>query len=162
MSQPSTFKVVISVPREVSLQGDHPIDRDDFFGWLWNRFENEGLIGVHEGTLLCEQAAEEGFETDSWTVDSAEAPKERDWVGHQVRATAELYFSKETEAVKACFILKEIPDLSIGPVEEEKVQDWDAEWKASFLNAGDGVKIPPFWRIVPPWRSESKEVHVLA
>jgi ribosomal protein L11 methyltransferase len=44
----------------------------------------------------------------------------------------------------------------VGSIEEQKPQDWDAQWKASFLNAGEGVVVPPFWRIVPPWVNGGK------
>ncbi|MGZ3698975.1 MAG: 50S ribosomal protein L11 methyltransferase, partial [Bdellovibrionota bacterium] len=44
-----------------------------------------------------------------------------------------------------------IAGLTLGAVQEQKPQDWDAEWKASF----QGAEIPPFWKIVPPWEKES-------
>jgi ribosomal protein L11 methyltransferase len=127
----ATYKVRICVPRE---------GREAFFERLWARWGSEGLQGIHEGTLLSEQAVERGLETDSWTVDSAEAPRERDWVGGQATMEAELYFSDEPSAARAAEALG-------GEVEAVPVQDWDAKWKASYT----GAVVPPFWRVLPPW-----------
>jgi ribosomal protein L11 methyltransferase len=145
------------VPRQVSLPGEDSlsVDRDTFYEWLWSRFSEEGLLGVHEGTLLSDEAAEQGFETDSWTVDSGEAPRERDWVSRQAKARAEVFFASFLQAEQAIAFLRSIPEIQVEPVEEQKPQDWDAEWKASFLNAGAGVPIPPFWKVVPPWVEKS-------
>ncbi len=148
----STFRFSVEIPKSIALpEKKGVLDRESFYDWLWTNFGNKGLVGIHEGTLLSEDAATQGFETDSWTVDSAEAPRERDWIGHQERANAELYFSSLKEAEAAALYLKEKVCLEVNSVEEQKPQDWDAQWKASFLNAGEGVKIPPDWRIVPPW-----------
>jgi ribosomal protein L11 methyltransferase len=158
-NQSSTFKFKVLLPMQVSLpeHPEHSVNREAFFEWLWNRFGSIGLVGVHEGTLLSEQAAEQGFETDSWTVDSGEAPRERDWVSRQEQAQAELFFTSQEEAAQAARILTTLRDLQVGEIEEQKAQDWDAEWKASFLNAGAGVEVPPFWRVVPPWVDEAQD-----
>ena len=149
------FKLKLVIPRTLTLDQES-VERELFYDWVWSEFGSQGLLGVDEGTLLSEQAAEKGLATESWTVDSGEAPRERDWVGSQDQITAEFYFSEESEAKHAESVLKEISDLRILGIEEQQVQDWDAEWKASFLNAGDGVKVSPFWRIVPPWVKEEE------
>lgn len=147
------FKLKLVIPRSLSLDGES-VEREMFYDWVWTQFASDDLLGIDEGTLLSEQAAEKGLVTESWTVDSGEAPRERDWVGAQDLITAELYFSSEDQAISAVSLLKEFSGLQVLGIEEQKVQDWDAEWKASFLNAGDGVKISPFWRVVPPWVDE--------
>ncbi|MEO5969927.1 MAG: 50S ribosomal protein L11 methyltransferase [Bdellovibrionia bacterium] len=156
----STYVVSVSVPRRVQVSDPakstvSTLAREDFFSWLWNRFSSAGLVGVHEGTLLTEDAAEKGFEAEAWTVDSAEAPPSRDWVAEQELESAELYFDSEPEAKDAAAVLVTITELTSGfkvnGIREQKPQDWDADWKASFLNAGAGVPISPFWRVVPPW-----------
>lgn len=150
----SMFKLSLVIPRQVLLFGES-VSREDFFSWIWRELSNDGLLGVHEGTLLSEDAAEQGMETESWTVDSGEAPRERDWVGRQEMEEAELYFSTESQAQGACEKFRAIPGVQVGEVTEQPEEDWDAEWKASFLNSGEGVAIEvhgaPFWRIVPPW-----------
>jgi len=103
--------------------------------------------------MLTEQAAEQGLETESWTVDAAEAPRERDWIDSQKETTAELYFDSEEHARSSAKILQGINQLLIGGITEQKPEDWDAKWKASFLNSSEGIVVPPFWRILPPWSS---------
>ncbi len=152
----STFRVKVLVPREVhfeSVRGPMNLDRDSFYSWMWETFSNHGLLGVHEGTLLSERAAELGFETESWTIDSGEAPRERDWVSNQDLAETELYFYSTEGAEEARGILMKVPGLSIGVVEEQKAQDWDAEWKASFT----GAQVQPFWSVIPPWVRPGEE-----
>jgi len=151
----STFRFLIILPSLLSLPSESgewiKVDRDTFYQWAWQQFGGRGLVGVHEGTLLTEEAAAQGLETESWTVDAGEAPRERDWVGKQSEVSTEFYFETRELALEAVAALREIPDLKVNEVEEQKPRDWDAEWKASFLNSGAGVEIPPFWRVVPPW-----------
>jgi ribosomal protein L11 methyltransferase len=145
---------IIEVPGDFDQDGQSPprsLNREEFFSWLWQELSTAGLVGVHEGTVLSEEAAEKGFETDSWTLDSAQAPATRDWVGNQEFLDADLYFASQEEASSASGDLSKIKGLSIKGIREQEPQDWDAEWKASFLNAGNGVPILPFWRVVPPW-----------
>jgi len=153
-----SYFISLKVAQKVSISknaAQQTVDREQFYAWLWDRFSDEGLIGVHEGTLLSEEAAQQGLETDSWTIDSGEAPRDRDWVGNQTEGQAELYFSTRETAEKAARSLQKISGIQVGAVQEQKNQDWDALWKASFLNEGCGVEVPPFWRIVPPWVDSS-------
>jgi len=123
-------------------------DREGFFGWLWEEFGERGLVGVHEGSMLSERAAELGLETDSFTVDAAEAPRERDWVGVDSQPVAEIYFSSREGALVAGSRLRTETCLDVPEPEEQQAEDWDAIWKASFT----GISIPPHWEVVPPWR----------
>jgi ribosomal protein L11 methyltransferase len=124
-------------------------DTDRFFTWAWS--EARGLVGVHEGTVLSEEARDLGFETESWVVDSAQAPEKRDWVGSLKAGSVELYFEHRglAERAKAAMI-ERFPGLSVTEVEELKPRDWDAEWKASY----QGVDLAPHWRILPPWKKD--------
>lgn len=162
MSGPSyTFK--IEVPRQIrwtlqieDREGIRSFSREDFYAFLWERFgseafpEGEGLVGIHEGTLLSEQAFQSGLETESWTIDSGEAPRERDWVESLETESAVLYFGTEAAARDSRDMIRKATGLQCGEIEEQKVEDWDAAWKASF----QGVKVPPFWEILPPWKAE--------
>jgi ribosomal protein L11 methyltransferase len=147
-STASTFKLQLTLGQKLKVQG-RDFERDDFLAWLWEIYGERGLLGVHEGTLLSEQAAEQGLETESWTVDAAQAPRGRDWVQSQVEAQVELFFASRAEAEAARADLQS--DVSVGEVFEQVAEDWDADWKKSFLNASDGVFIEPFWRILPAW-----------
>lgn len=132
------------------------MDREIFSHWIWEEFQTSGLLGVHEGTLLSAEAAEIGLETDGWTVDAGEAPRERDWIGIQERITSELFFETLEAARAAASKLRDGTDVEVGEIEEQKPEDWDAQWKASFLGGENGVPIPPFWRILPPWVDQAK------
>lgn len=153
MNAVTTYKLGVLIPQRVSIPGQvgKSMDRQGFYDWVWNRFSQSSLLGVHEGTVLSEQAAEEGQETEFWTIDAGEAPKDRDWVEKQEEIKADLYFAEESQAAVAARLLRQIPEIAVGKVEEQEPQDWDAEWKASFLKSGKGLEIAPFWKVVPPW-----------
>lgn len=143
---PATYVVRIQVPR----QPEGFVSREAFYDDVWRRFGGDGgLEGVHEGTILSEEAAEQGLETESFTVDAAEAPRERDWIAGQVSLEVLLYFPTRAQA-EAC-----AEELG-GTVEEQPAQDWDREWRMSFLGSPEGVRVPPDWRIVPPWVTDAE------
>jgi len=149
----SSFTFTIEVPRQIlwrdpAFTNGRNFTREDFYAFLWDTFGTAGLVGIHEGTLLSEEAFEAGLETESWMVDSGEAPRERDWIESQVSESAVIYLSSAAEAISTRSIVLESTDLVCGPVLEQKAEDWDAAWKASF----QGVIVPPNWEILPPWR----------
>ena len=161
----SSYKFCVELPRSLLLRSvaeraggfsvdlkaaAHPPvwDRDRLFAWAWETFTSRGLQGVHEGTMLSEEASEQGLETESWTVDAAEAPRDRDWIAGQGAIQAEFYFASEADAQAAqAEFVGQFGNLGPMRIEEQVEQDWNAEWKASFK----GIDVPPFWRIVPPW-----------
>jgi ribosomal protein L11 methyltransferase len=148
----STYKVTLLIPKkfEHSSSLGAQMTRELFFEWLWERFNTTGLVGIHEGTVLIDSSTQAAG-TELWMVDSAEAPQERDWIEDQEQEQSELFFSSREGASEAVLELRQISDLSVGEVEEQEAQDWDAKWRASFLSSPEGVCIPPFWRVVPPW-----------
>jgi ribosomal protein L11 methyltransferase len=164
----SSYVLKLRIPKKIKVSEraeapDAPIevphvsmDREVFTQWLWDEFLSEGLQGIHEGTLLSQEAADKGLETESWTLDAAEAPRERDWVADQSENDAELYFETLAGAEKAAARLRSMTDAGVGEIAEQKQEDWDAQWKASFLGSENGVPVPPFWRILPPWVEPTK------
>jgi ribosomal protein L11 methyltransferase len=155
----SSYKLKLRIPRKVKVRESATplnLDREHFSQWLWDEFLPMGLQGIHEGTLLSNEAAEKGLETESWTLDAAEAPRERDWVADQDENDAELYFETLEGAQKAANRLREETDAVVGEIVEQKQEDWDAQWKASFLGSENGVSVQPFWRILPPWVEPAK------
>jgi ribosomal protein L11 methyltransferase len=162
----SSYTFQIEVPRQIRwmLQLDdgaglRSFTREDFYAFLWERFGSEhyadgaGLVGVHEGTLLSEEAFASGAETESWTIDSGEAPRERDWVESQENEKAVLYFGSQKAAYESRETIRKAAGLVCGEIEEQKPQDWDAAWKASF----QGVAVPPYWEILPPWKERPEK-----
>jgi len=157
----SSFTFRVEVPREVRWrrpaetasvaadEGPRTFSREDFYAFLWETFSGE-LTGIHEGTLLTEEAFQVGLETESWTVDSAEAPRERDWIDSQAMESATLYFVDAVSASKARELIRAAGGLVCGKIEEQEDEDWDANWKASF----QGVSVPPYWEILPPWKEK--------
>lgn len=131
--------------------GGQVLDREEFSAWLWRSFQGDGLLGIHEGTLLVEDAVNQGLETHPWAVDSGEAPRERDWIAGQEWLSSNLYFESREAAMRAADGLRLRTDVRVGAVEEEEARDWDAQWKASFLGSREGIPVPPFWRVLPPW-----------
>ena len=112
--------------------------RDEFLSALWTSLVPFGVAGIHEGTVLPEEEI----------LDSEVPPTDRDWVGDASQLDVYLYFTHVQGAQKAQAFLHDVyPDLSVGSVTEEKAQDWDAQWKASFR----GVTIEPHWEVRPPW-----------
>lgn len=163
----STFRLQVRVPKKVTVPSlrdseiKETLGREEFYAWSWDSLASEGILGVHEGTLLSADAAEQGFETDAWTLDAGEAPRERDWISSQEWATAEFYFPSLDAVRKAVEKLETVEGIIVGRIEEQIAEDWDAQWKASFLSSPMGVEISPIWRILPPWVTDapiSKEV----
>jgi ribosomal protein L11 methyltransferase len=144
----STYIIRGPIPKTVRCEGD-VLEREDFLERLWSWFGSEegGLLGIHEGTLLSEEAVELGLETDSWTVDSGEAPRERDWMAHQAQSDIELYFASEALALAAQEKIFAATTIAFSGPTEQKNQDWDAEWKASWK----GISLGDDWSITPPW-----------
>ncbi len=163
MTGSSSYTFKIEVPRQIhwnQAEGLRSFSREDFYAFLWELFDGS-ILGVHEGTLLTEDALASGVESQAWTVDSGEAPRGRDWIEAQVSETAVLYFSDEAGARAAKSRIVDASGLVCGEIEEQKAEDWDAAWKASF----QGVSVPPYWEILPPWRespddSDSKVIRI--
>lgn len=139
-------------PEVVFPSGEHAT-REQFFSWIWQEFGESGLTGVHEGTVLSDEAHAAGLETESWVLDSAQAPHFRDWIGQQGVESPELYFSDSGFAEAAARVLESVSGCAVLGVLEQQAQDWDAEWKKNFK----GVEIPSFGWILPPWEA-SREV----
>jgi ribosomal protein L11 methyltransferase len=143
------------LPLEVKLREDE-VSREVFFGWVWEEYGPRGLLGVHEGTLLCEEAAEQGLETGTWTVDAAEAPSERDWMFSQEVSEAEFFFASMEQAEEARHELKEITGIGPSDIVQQLEEDWNVTWRASFNQLENGFKIEPFWKIYPAWIEREK------
>lgn len=139
----------LGLKSEVVFPSGEHARREDFFAWVWQEFSDSGLTGVHEGTVLSDEAHAAGLETESWVLDSAQAPHFRDWIGGQGVESPELYFADEASAEAAAEALGGIRGCEILEIRRQDPQDWDAEWKKNFK----GIDVPSFGRIVPPWEN---------
>lgn len=144
----------------VDLREGSKLQRDQFLGLLWDLFGDRGLSGIHEGTVLADEAAERGWETESFVVDAAEAPANRDWIGRTETLPVQLYFNDMDSAQIAYEELKEqCVGLTLSEPIKQEERDWDAEWKKSFT----GMEVLPHWHVLPPWMEgmATRSRHVL-
>lgn len=156
------FALRVRLPSLIEWAGVR-ISRAEVLDRAWA--DLRGLAGIDEGMVLSEEAHTLGLETESWTVDSGEAPRERDWVGGQKSAVVAFYFEKRVDAEAAhAWAVQRAPSLvaegAVFPVEVIPPQDWNAQWKAAFRELAEGIPIPPFWRVVPAW--DGADVRALA
>lgn len=151
-----SHKLVLRVPSSFFAESlGQECSRADWLNWIWSEFGSQGLQGIHEGTMLAQEAHEKGFETDPWIVDQGLAPEHRDWMSEQSQSQIELYFNVATDAKRVEKRVREdFPEVEIISLEEVEAQDWDAEWKKNY----QGAKVPPNWWIIPPWMKETPEV----
>ena len=113
-------------------------------------------MGIWEGSVLAQEAHSLGLETESYTIDAALAPRERDWVSAANVDVAELFFVSESLARASlswlnAHLAEFYPGWRASDVVVEPGKDWNAEWRASFR----GVEVPPDWWVVPPWESSA-------
>ena len=114
-------------------------------------------MGIWEGSVLAQEAHSLGLETESYTIDAALAPRERDWVSAANVDVAELFFVSESLARASlswlnAHLAEFYPGWRASDVVVEPGKDWNAEWRASFR----GVEVPPDWWVVPPWESSAR------
>ncbi len=123
--------------------------REEFLQWCWQELTRFGLNGVHEGTVLSEDAFDQGLEAQAWTVDSEKAPLSRDWVGDSSSNVVELYFESvaQAQAARKFLAALSMADELGALVVAGQDQDWNESWKKNF----QGVLVPPFWKIIPSW-----------
>ncbi len=150
----STFVVRVEFPRASRARVDQA-QRQYFFAWVW---QNLQPLGVHEGTVLSADASRWGLLTESWEVDSGKAPASRDWISSIKKSLPiEIYFGTRSEALSGIHVLKKAwaPALKgfwVRAPREQKPKDWNRISKKAF----SGVSLPPFWKILPPWKKKPR------
>ncbi|OFZ80418.1 MAG: hypothetical protein A2583_15660 [Bdellovibrionales bacterium RIFOXYD1_FULL_53_11] len=102
------------------------------------------MLGIHEGSV---DEGEAG--AAEWTLDSAQAPPARDWVGDSAAgAGASVYFSNVDAARDALEFLSSVDGVELlSEVEEKLPGDWMAAWREGFK----GLRVEPCWAVLPPW-----------
>ncbi len=121
--------------------------------------DHVGFCGADEGTLLAEEAHELGFETESWVLDSGQAPHERDWLAQlEEKRPAVLFFESLNDAHELrARLLQFLPGGSVTDPVEVPDEDWDAAWRRSFT----GIDVGNHFKIRPPWSEEAGNSGVL-
>lgn len=139
-----SYKVTLMIPPTPKVSGKAVL-REELFDWIWAQVPE--IQGIYEGTVLAEEAHKLGLETESFVVDQALAPRERDWIASSGAEGCEIYFATEKHADRAAQIIRKNTNLEKILVIEVPDEDYMAKWKAEYK----GIDVPPFWKIRPPW-----------
>jgi ribosomal protein L11 methyltransferase len=137
----------VVVAQDVVLPTGETLDRDAFFGWLWDRHGDAGLLGVCEGTLDAGEAATLGLAASARVLDAAAAPAERDWVGSLTDATVACWFAGEAAARATADALMPLRGCRVVGVRAASVANEDADWKRAFVP----IEVPGFGVVRLAW-----------
>ncbi len=142
------YRVRLSLPERVpGPLGE--VRRVEFLSLVWSSFGQEGLQGIHEGSMAPSQAARLGFETDSWVLDAALAPQKRDWVSRQKRIPAQFYFSTRAQASAFLTWSRLFQGIYRSQIQKGREEDWLASWKRGFSKRSSGIRVGRSWWILP-------------
>lgn len=122
--------------------------REKVLSQAWVDFEDD-LQGVVEGQIQSEEAHRLGFESAAFPLDTALAPKNRDWVSTAEHVECEFYFLDESKATTFKRWLESKFNISTARIELLPKQDWNAVWQSQFEGAEVGM-----FHIVPAWKKE--------
>jgi len=145
--QPATWILDLAVEAIVTLPSAETLDREAFFGWLWDRCGEEGLMGVFEGAIDAAEAAALGLVESPRVIDAAAAPPDRDWVGSVAAPRVACWFADETAAREAAARLANVRGCEVRGLRCEPQHHTDVAWRASFA----AIDVPGFGTIRPAW-----------
>ena len=134
-----------SLDARVTLPGGDTVSRDEFHAWLWERAD--GLLGIDEGTVTAQDAANHGFVPTQLVIDAAAAPADRDWVARIPVAAVEWWFSDEDSARAAMELVATVTGCQVRGVRAEVPVDHEKASRAAFgpiAVAGFGI-VKPAW-----------------
>jgi ribosomal protein L11 methyltransferase len=144
--------VDLAIERAVGLPSGSLVNREAWCEWLWERWGDEGLLGIDEGGIDVAEAAALGLTAGPRVVDAAAAPADRDWVAARDSGGVSCWFADERSAHAAarelarsvgCRVIKVRPDTC----------DPEA-WRAGFAR----VNVPGFGAILPAWEDGDARV----
>jgi ribosomal protein L11 methyltransferase len=141
----SAWAVNLVVEQAVTLPSGESLDRESFFGWLWDQLGESGLVGICEGALEAGEAAALGLTESARVLDVAAAPAERDWVGSLAAVAATCWFGDESAARVAAARLGGAGGCSVRGIRHEAGRGDD--WKRAF----GPIDVPGFGTIRPAW-----------
>lgn len=143
-----SFFFELSLPKWVKLDDGSELERET---WILLRqtawSESTDFQGLHTEFIESEEAHRKGFETESFVLDSAQAPANRDWTREQDELKYHVYFASQKNAVAVQKELKKL-GLKFSPVEKVPEQNWNLASEQAFK----GVAIGTEWMVVPPSR----------
>lgn len=151
-SSHEAWAIDLAVARTITLPGGETLDRDAFFGWLWEQMGESGLTGICEGAVEAGEAAALGLVDSALVLDTAAAPAERDWVGGLPTAAATCWFGAESAARAAATRLAGARGCRVTGIRHEAGRG-DEEWKRGF----GPIAVPGFGTIRPAWEEGEAE-----
>jgi ribosomal protein L11 methyltransferase len=143
----SVWILDVVVAQDVVVPTGETLDRDAFFGWLWDRHGDAGLLGVCEGALDAGEAATLGLSASARVLDAAAAPADRDWVGSLTDATVACWFAAEADARAAADALVPVRGCRVAGVRAASVANEDSDWRRMFVP----IEVPGFGVVRPAW-----------
>jgi len=146
-SAEATWAVDLVIGATLMLPSGESLDRDAFYGWLWDQGGDRGLLGVCEGAVGADEAAALGFVESPRVLDVAAAPPDRDWVGSLAAASVTCWFSDEAAARAIAARLAGVHGCSVRDIRRETWHDGQADWKKNF----PPIDVPGFGVIRPAW-----------
>jgi ribosomal protein L11 methyltransferase len=151
---PATPPWIVSVAIEtsVTLPEGGVVGRDEFHAWLWERAE--GLLGIDEGTVTATEAAASGLVPAWMVIDTAAAPRDRDWVGDLPVAHAEWWFADEPTARNAATLVANLAGCRVRGIRVDEPLDHQAASREPF----GPIAVPGFGTVRPAWEEGSAGV----
>ena len=149
--EPVIWAVDLAVQPAVTLHPGDVVDRAAWYEWAWERFGDDGLLGIDEGAVDVAEAVELGLAPSVRVLDAAAAPADRDWVASRGGATCTLLFVDETASRAAAAELEKIGGCTVVAV-RPIVADADA-WREHFTR----IDVAGFGTILPAWEPGAAE-----
>lgn len=137
--------VDLAVEAAVGLPNGDLLGRAAWCEWLWERWGDEGLLGIDEGGIDVAEAAALGLTATSRVVDAAVAPADRDWVAARDAGGVSCWFADEAAAHAAAQELAQLAGCRVLMVRPDTC-DPEA-WRAGFTR----IDVPGFGAIHPAW-----------
>jgi ribosomal protein L11 methyltransferase len=144
---PAPWAVDLAVGVALTLPSGAAVDRDAFYGWLWDEGGDRGLLGVCEGAVGVDEAAALGLTASPRVLDVAAAPADRDWVGDLPTLLVTCWFSDEPGARATAARLADVQGCSVRGIRREATHDGYDDWKKNF----PPIDVPGFGVIRPAW-----------
>jgi len=137
--------VDLAIEPAVGLPNGGLVNREAWCEWLWERWGDEGLLGIDEGGIDVIEAAALGLAATSRVVDAAAAPADRDWVAARDSGGISCWFADEPSARAAA---QELAELAGCVVVRVRPDTCDPEaWRSGFAR----IDVPGFGVILPAW-----------
>lgn len=149
----ATWILDLAVEPIVTPPAAEPLDRESFFGWLWDQYGEHGLMGVFEGAIDAAEAAAVGLVDSPRVIDAAAVPPDRDWVGSLAAPPVTCWFADESAARAAAARLADARGCEVLGLRRESRDHTESEWRASFT----AIDVPGFGTIRPAWEAGTAE-----